>query len=333
MKRLFAIGFSLVLVLCSVNAQTTTPRPIVSTDHQKYSYNEMIQDLEQLQETYPECISFELKDTTYQGRQIPLVYFGNKEASKKIMMTASIHAREYMTSLLVMAMMEYYAKYYNTESFEGVKYSALFSDVCLIILPMVNPDGVEISQKGVGGAVTQDVKDWLLSEIKKGNKPEMIKANARGVDINRNFAYGFGLGTPRAYARSLDYYCGPYAYSEVESRMMRTVSDMYPYEFFLNYHTRGNMIYHGSDPSLIEENAQSKKIAKIVQRVTGYRTIEEYLAHGTWADELELCHRRGSVTIEVGTRNPVPISEFSTIFNKNKLVWATLLKAIYDHNL
>lgn len=309
------------------------PDIIVTTDHQKYSYKEMVDDLKLLQKAYPECVSFEMKGKTYQGRDIPIVYLGNKKASKKIMITAAIHAREYMTTLVVMSMLEYYAKSYNTESYDGEKYSDLFSDVCLVIMPMVNPDGVEIAQNGVKGAITKDVKDWVAAQITEGQKADQIKSNARGIDLNRNFSYGFGKDPRRVGKKGFDHYNGTEAYSENETRLLKTVAEMHKYEFFLNYHTSGNLLYHGSDPSLKKENLNSEKLALFIQKVTGYVPHKESRAYGSWADEVEHRFHCASVTIEMGSKNPVPLSEYNGIYKRNKLLWAKLLKAIHDKTL
>mgnify|MGYP003300996383 CR=1 FL=1 len=58
---------------------------IVSTDHQKYSYDEMMEDLDLLSLFFPQCVSYGTKGTTDQGRTIPIVYLGNVAAEKKIM--------------------------------------------------------------------------------------------------------------------------------------------------------------------------------------------------------------------------------------------------------
>ena len=71
---------------------------IVCVTKQLYSYDEMLEDLEMLQQKYPQCVKYELKAETYQGRQIPLVTFGNANAKRYVMVMSAIHAREYMSA-------------------------------------------------------------------------------------------------------------------------------------------------------------------------------------------------------------------------------------------
>lgn len=303
---------------------------IVSTDHQKYSYAEMMGDLEQLAARYPHCLAYETRGTTDQGRTLPIAYLGNRNAAKKVMVTASIHAREYMTTQLVMAMIEHYAQNYESGSFAGCGYADLFGSVCFVIMPMVNPDGVEIAQRGVDGAVTQEARKWVLAQMRKGMRTNQIKSNSRGVDLNRNFANGFGRDPHRVGYKAFDHYNGSYAYSESETRLMKELADSIDFDCFLNYHTHGNLMYYGcKDQKLWEVNNKALKIARIIQNLTSYMPrAEAYPAYGSWADEVELVYLRPSVTIEIGSRNPVPISEFRTAFNRNVNVWASLAREL-----
>lgn len=339
MKKAIFLLFSLMIltttfartsVVEALEREYVADSTIVGTDHQKYSYDEMMEDLDLLSLFFPECVAYETRGTTNQGRTIPIVYFGNVAAEKKVMVTAAIHAREYLTAQLVMAMIEHYARNYEMGSFAGCKYADLFGSVCFVILPMVNPDGVEIAQRGVDGAVTPEARQWVLEQLRRGMRSNQIKSNSRGVDLNRNFANGFGRDPHRVGFKAFDHYPGAYAYSEPETRLMKEIADSIDFACFLNYHTHGNLMYYGcKDQSLWEVNNKALKIARIIQGLSGYvPRAEAYPAYGSWADEVETIYRRPSVTIEIGTRNPVPISEFRMAFNRNVNVWASLAKEL-----
>lgn len=303
---------------------------VVSTDHQKYSYDELMEDLRLLAKQYPNCLALETKGKTGEDRTLPIVYLGNKGAKKKVMVTAAIHAREYMTAQLTMAMLENYARNYETGSYQGTTYAQLFDSVCFVVMPLLNPDGVEIAQRGREGVVTEEAKQWVDAQLRGGAKADQIKANARGVDLNRNFAYGFGKDPHRVARKSFDHYNGPKAYSEPETVLMKEVADRHPYVCFLNYHTHGNLLYYGcKDAALSAVNAQALVLARIIEGATGYKPHAEVdPAYGSWADEVESVYHRPSVTVEIGSRNPVPIAEFKSIYERNYNVWACLAKAI-----
>lgn len=299
---------------------------VVDTTHQKYSYAEMMEDIAILGKNYPQYMSFEMRDTTYQGRVIPLVYFGNPEAKHHIMVQASMHAREYMSAQLVMAMLEHYLRQMEVTTYAGKKLKDIFADICMVILPMVNPDGVEIAQKGAAGAVTEDVRKWARSQFMEGNEYDQIKANARGVDVNRNFKTGFGQDKYAKPSRDFYYYPGIKPYTEVETRLLMKVAREHLYTCFVNYHSKGNLIYYGSNAGSEEVNNAALRLTNIIKRHTGFKPIppDKSPENGSWADDLEFFFNRPSATIEIGTKNPVPISEFQKIFKKNLWVWADL---------
>ena len=303
---------------------------IVDTQHQLYSYDEMLNDLDSLGLKFPECIRYRFGNTkTCQQRQIPIVFLGDSSSSRHVMVQASIHAREYMTSQLVMAMLEKYACcYYENVMYKDKTIRELFDSVCFVIIPMVNPDGVEIAQHGETGAATDDVKSWIKEMSEKGFSYTHIKSNANGVDLNRNFKNGFANPKVKGACKNKSYsgYMGPYPYSEIETKLMLAVSDLFDYSLFLNYHTSGNVIFYGCMNACSYVNDEAHKISKIIQRHTSYPLLGPLSAvpSGSWADEVELLYKRPSVTIEIGSKNPVPIYEFENIFNKNQWIWADI---------
>lgn len=327
--------FLFCLLLSSAETKAQYGSGIIDTSQQMYSYSQMLEDLELLQENYPSCIRYELTGSTYQGRKIPVVYFGDSTAAKHIMIQASMHAREYMSTQLVMKMLEFYASRYDAGYYKQHSFRDLFEKVNLVIIPMVNPDGVEIAQKGEEGALTDDVKQWIRENTEAGTHYDQIKANARGVDINRNFRNGFGKGKNAQNKKNYTFYCGEYPFSEPETQLMLDVSKKYDYHCFLNYHTSGNVIFHGCMNALQSVNAKAQKIATLIKQRTGYPCFGPKTAppSGTWADDVEVLYQRPSVTIEIGSKNPVPISEFNSIYNKNLWIWADIIYSIINQTL
>ena len=210
---------------------------IVCVTKQLYSYDEMLEDLEMLQQKYPQCVKYELKAETYQGRQIPLVTFGNANAKRYVMV-----AREYMSAQLVMSMLEHYASNYENGKYKETSLKSIFDNVCFIIVPMANPDGVEIAQKGEKGALTADVKRWVQQNTKEGTKYDQIKSNARGVDLNRNFRNGFGKDRRYKPTKNYSHHPGPEPYSEIESVFLLEVSQMHDYALFLPHQRQPRLL-------------------------------------------------------------------------------------------
>ncbi len=225
--------------------ETVVQGAIVNVRKQLYSYQEMLEDLDLLQQKYPDVLSYVLEGKTYQGRRIPIVTLGNPKAQKFIMVQSAMHAREYLSAQLVMAMIEHYASNYQSGKYKNNDLKSILNEVCFIIIPMTNPDGVEIAQQGENGAVTPEVKQWVRQNTSKGIRFDQIKSNARGVDINRNFNNGFGKDPNRKPQKGYSHFPGTEPYSEFETKFLLDVSKRHDYSLFLNYHTSGNVIYYG----------------------------------------------------------------------------------------
>ena len=130
------------MFFCSAVKCNATDFTIVDVSQQIYSYDSLCEDMAILAAGHEDIMSYESLSTTSQGRNVWLVKYGNLQADKRILITASIHAREYMTSQLVMRMLEEYVLNVDTPQADGNTYRQLFSGTCLYIMPMVNPDGV-----------------------------------------------------------------------------------------------------------------------------------------------------------------------------------------------
>lgn len=102
-----------------------TELTIVDTDHALYSYSEMEQDLEDIAETYADCVTVDVLGESVEGRSIYRAILGNPNAQKRILIQAGIHGREYMSCQQVMKMLEYYAANYENGYYEDVWYSDL----------------------------------------------------------------------------------------------------------------------------------------------------------------------------------------------------------------
>jgi len=306
------------------------PDVIVDTQERLYSYDHMLRDLDFLQRRYPDIISYELSaDTTCQGRRIPVVRFGGKEAPHHVLLTGSIHAREYMTSQLLMATLEQYVRGYDSDAFDGTPLRDIFDSVAIVLLPMVNPDGVMIAQQGFLGARHRDAQLFVLEQ--DGRYPT-IKSNARGIDINRNFRNGHGNGIWVNRRPHYEYYSGPSPYSEVESRVLLAASQQHDYLAYVNYHAAGNVIYYGSMNACDSVNADARFLALLAKAHNDYelRGPSSSMPNGSWADEVELYRHRPSITIEIGTRTPVPHDQFPSIYSKNRWLWADLCRTLRD---
>ena len=310
----------LIYVLLSskllVVAAKKTDNSIVNTKHQIYTYTEMENDIYLLQAKYEEYVHVNILGTT-DDRNIYEVVLGNPNAEKCIMFQATVHAREYMCSQLVMKQIEYYLNNY-ANTYKGESIHDILDKVCIHIIPMANPDGVTLAQKGIRGIRSKALRK-KLKKMPGISNPSNWKANARGVDLNRQFDYKFVKHKSlKKNARYADY-GGPRPASERESKALLYVVDTYKPMAVVNYHAMGNVIFHNYKADKATAKKTKKLTAKI-KKITGYDYIGTSLGPG-FANYLNRKRHIPSTTVEIGMyTTPVPISQFNTVWKQNKNV-------------
>lgn len=326
-----------IIVKVSTRKKQTTYKEndlsIVNSSKSKYTYVEMTSDLKELEQKYGDCISVEVLSDTYDGRKIYQVILGNKNAKNKIMVQSSIHAREYMTTLLTMKQIEFYCKNYYSGMYENQYFNEIFQDVAFYIVPMSNPDGVTISQFGALGIKNKNLQEKVISICKKnghGKKSyyEKWKANARGVDLNLNFNQYWDIlrineSQPSGYG-----YKGKKPVSEIETKtLVNMFYDVKPVAT-ISYHATGSIIFwdYGQKGKLRKE---SFEFASRVKSLTSYNFVQgfsKYNANG-FSDWVSISNKTPAITIEIGRKAcPLDIKEFPSIWSKNKLMYVSSAK-------
>lgn len=306
----------------------------ISTESALYTFEQMEADLGQMSELYPEYLTIESVGVTADNRNLWMATLGNRTAEKHVLVQASIHAREYMNTLITMKNIEYYLENYDTGTYNEYSFSQLFDRVCFHIMPMSNPDGVAISQSGPEAIRDSNLRNIIYQcynsdlAIGKVSTDEaeywrLWKANARGVDLNRNFNSGWDMyeGTT---GPSADHYKGEAPESELETQAILKVMKEYPTAVVISNHSMGNIIYWdcGSQGEVHEADRQ---LAELVSRVTGFGTVSSSQSNqdaagcGDYAIlELGILE----VTIESGSGScPLGIEEFDGLWNANRDVW------------
>ena len=309
---------------------------IVLQNPEMYTYENMVHDLETLPLLYGEVVSLDSLGQTMDGREIYHLVIGNKDAEVKILINGSIHAREYMTSQLVMKQTAVFLKNLAAgNTYADQTYEELLQNVAIHVVPMINPDGVSISQFGMDGILTEAVKERvreiaaLDGSAAEGNYLTRWKANGNGVDINRNFDALWASYAGPSHP-SCDHYKGESVGCEPESAALIQLTETEMFDRTISYHTQGSVIYwyFAQEGELYDETLD---FANCISNITGYPTDAnyEYLDPAGYKD-WGICKLGiAGLTVEVGREtSPVPASQFADIWAKNQYVWEqTILNA------
>ena len=305
---------------------------------EKYSYDQMSRDISSLKSRYGSHMQVNTIGTSLDGRSLYEIIIGNPNASKHILIHAGIHAREYMTPLLVMKQAEHLLAFYDSGSYQGRKLSDILAGVAIHIVPMVNPDGVTISQFGVSALRSADLRR-IVSQCYAQDQADgrttqsferyqaLWKANGRGVDLNQNFPALWDSITTGPSHASYANYKGTSALSEPESKALADLANSANWTMTISYHSMGNLVYWDFAGNKVAE--QSKELAELVTGISGYRTNRSS-GKGGFKDYVQIKDSPiPSLTIEVGSvACPLPLSEFVKVWEQNKAVWVQAMKFV-----
>lgn len=147
-----------------------------------YTYSLLRRNLIQLNTTFP-FLNIQTVGNSVMGKNIYVVKLGR--GSNKVFYSASIHANEWITSVLLMKFIEDYCDaYINNGSLYGYSVRNLFNSSSIYIMPMVNPDGVNL----VTGALPTTSYAYQRALNISNSFPDIPfpsgwKANINGVDF------------------------------------------------------------------------------------------------------------------------------------------------------
>ena len=294
--------------------------PIVNTEVPitAASCERMIREIVQ---KYPFCRSETLTSTAFQ-RPVSTLVIGT--GPRKVLFTAAHHANEWITALVLLKYAEDLAEAIQTDGILfGQRAKALAEAVTIYMIPMVNPDGVDLVVGAIGpGNIQYDLAQRLAQDYPAIPFPNGWKANLLGVDLNLNypagwlqareikFAQGYTTPGPRDYV-------GRAPLSQLETRALAEFTEFLDPALILAYHSQGKEIYWKFKDYVVPG---ARELGEVMARVSGYRLADAPYESGFagYKDWFIQNFRRPGYTIEVGSgENPLPLSQFPEIYRDN----------------
>ncbi|MDF2067452.1 M14 family metallopeptidase [Bacillus sp. Cr_A10] len=287
---------------------------------QNYDYDTMRNDIRRLQTVYP-FLQVSSIGKTVLDREIPEVLIGNGD--KRVHFNGSFHANEWITTPITMTFLnDYLLSLTNQKTIRGIETSPLYTQTTFSIVPMVNPDGVNLVINGPPAN-----EPWSSRVIEWNNGSSDFsgwKANIRGVDLNDQFPAKWDLERARnPKTPGPRDYGGESPLSEPEAIAMADLTRRRDFARVLAFHTQGEVIYWGFEDL---EPPETEVLAMEFSRVSGYepiQTIESYAGYKDWFIQ---DWRRPGFTIELGTgTNPLPLTQFDEIYEESLGIFLSAL--------
>ena len=251
----------------------------------------------------------------------PIIMLKIGKGENKVFFNASHHANEWITTPMALKFLEDYAKsIVNATYFDSINAEYTFDNTILYIVPMVNPDGVDL----VTGAIERDSEAYYDLFRLADNYPSIPfptgwKANANGVDLNLNypamweeakqqkFLAGFTMAGPVNYV-------GGAPLDQPETRAVYDISKKEGFDLTVSLHTQGEEIYwrFGS----YQPNG-GRELGEKMAAVSGYTLTDpvEFQSFAGYKDWFIMTYLKPGYTIEAGLGiNPLPIEKFNDFY-------------------
>ena len=278
-------------------------------------YTEIKRLIARLDERFP-FLSCRSIGRSCAGRDIFCLEIGR--SSEPVLIAAAFHGSEHLTANIALLFAEQLsAAIMEGGEITGMDARGAFFGRSVIIVPLVNPDGCEISVRGEAGA------GFMASRVRRlsGGDFAHWNANLRGVDINHNFAAGWrelqklereaGIYGPAPRRHG-----GPYPESEPETQALIRLCREQKIRHAVALHSQGRVIYW-SYGEMKPKN--SKKMAEIFAAESGY-CLDVPLpiaTGGGFKDWFISEFSRPGFTFEIGKgENPLPAEKLYSLYDE-----------------
>ena len=278
-----------------------------------YDYGTLMKEIDGLTGEYP-FLTVSSIGRSLVGREIPLIRLGY--GKKSVLYVGTHHAMEWITSALLMKYVTEVCTAVRSEGYIlGHSVRDLLERRSIYVVPMLNPDGVELQTKGC------DPMNPLFDRLHRmsGGDYSRWQSNGRGVDLNHNYNAAFEeykvLERELGISAGATKYSGDYPESEPETSCLCSFMRATEISLLIALHTQGGEIYYGFNGH-VPDGAEA--IARKMERLCGYSlsSPEGTACYGGLKDYFTLEYDRPAFTIECGKgENPLPLNQADSIYS------------------
>lgn len=303
---------SLIFVNTVFAGEIVKPQTVYESSSFSKTVNKVIY---QLEERYPETINVFEIGKSVQGEDLLALEVGT--GPKQIFINGAHHARECLTTVLMLDQIDYIAKLKEQNGVAGgSNIKILLEKVTIVFVPLVNPDGANLVLNGQSSLSEEFAnKGYLKSGLFKS-----WKANINGVDLNQNYPTSYPAGSSVKWPSAQGYKGTPF--SEPETQALKKLCDERLFDGSISYHSSGEIIFWHFNQADVTRDAV---IARAVSNATGYGLVgrgNPSRGNG-FKDWFVEVYKKPGLTLEISPYvgpQKVPIHRYNSIWEKNKNV-------------
>jgi hypothetical protein len=186
-----------------------------------------------------------------------------------------------------------------------------------------------VNNYGIDTEVTNWINNmeiWYVPMVNPDGREAMQRGNDHGVDLNRNYSFGFTPGGGH----------GQQAFSEPETRAIRDFTAEFPPIMSFSYHTSAQYVLHSwthSDAGAPDSAAMVYLGNLVSESITvpggHYQLVQGgrwYFTAGEYCDYMYVTHNTLAFTIELGTSQVPDYSVIPEMNEANLTGWKTLMR-------
>ncbi len=292
--------------------------------------------IQTLLQTYP-FIRSEVLTTTAYGRPVRTLVMGTGD--RKVLYSASHHANEWITTVVLLKFAEDLAEAVQTGGkLYGVDGETILAAATIHIVPMVNPDGVDLVTGAIApGTLEYEAASQISDAFPEIPFPDGWKANLLGVDLNLQYPAGWLIAREIKFSEGFDRpaprdYVGRAPLNQRETIALAEYTEQVDPALVLAYHTQGEVIYWQFRDYQVPG---ARLLGEEFARLSGYGLAEvpyesSFAGYKDWFIQN---FRRPGFTIEAGAgQNPLPISQFEEIYRDNLGILVTAATGLPQQN-